>query len=244
MSGAARAGRGRVHVTNGVHAGSASLGDPRRFRRRSASPLSPRPPRCAASGCLPDVTVETASDLDGERWRGLGGSAAVAAATVGAVRRAERPMGQGDRRERRPHDGRARPPPTRTACDSSHFAWNSSSSTSSTCDPFSSAPTSSTGEKTPIHFERLELPKPLTLAIVATGRPAASAPRARRFVARVREAAAAGAAARMSPQAQFGDDTTVIQGGYCAGAQCRRCCYRTRPTRGGRRARAPARSGS
>jgi len=195
-------GEGRIHVTNGVHAGSARLSDDPRML-----PAEVRFAAVAASAamrrlglCRSDVTVETVSDLDAESAkRGLGGSAAVVAATVGAVyAAAERRCDASDLRER-----------TSLAVEAHRLAQGGGSGADVVAatvgglvlvDELDASRVPAdigdcTGE-TAIRFERLELPKPLTLAIVATGRPAASAPRARRFVARAGEAAAAGAAVR------------------------------------------------
>lgn len=133
-----------------------------------------------------DLTIETESELDRrEAKRGLGGSAAVTAATVAAVfRAAGRGTDESDLAER-----------TALGVEAHRLAQGSGSAADvvaatvgglvlvSDLDvarvPESLAACDGT---THVRFERLSLPRSLSLEVVATRRPAASGPRARRFL--------------------------------------------------------------
>jgi phosphomevalonate kinase len=147
-----------------------------------------------------DLTIETESELDpAGAKRGLGGSAAVTAATLAAIfRAAGRKVDETDLTVRvalgvEAHrlaqgSGSAADVVTATVgglvlvheLDVSRFPR-----TLGDCDG-----------TTRVRFERIALPRSLGLEVVATGRPAASGPRARRFLARARgEGTGAGTAA-------------------------------------------------
>jgi phosphomevalonate kinase len=187
-------GRGRVGVRNGPHAATVDASD-------DAGNLRPEV-RFAAIAALAairrlgrtdlDVAIETASDLDRESAkRGLGGSAAVVAATIGALYRA---LGRGcdasDLRER-----------AALGVEAHRLAQGGGSGAdvlAATVGGVVLADGLDAGDvpsgiaacrgSTAVDFERLELPQPLVLEVVATGRPAASGPRARRFMALARAA--------------------------------------------------------
>jgi phosphomevalonate kinase len=185
-------GAGRLRVTNGGHSASTSLSEevgelPAAVRFAAIAALAAIR-RLGLRGC--DVSVETASDLDGESAkRGLGGSAAVAAATIGALYRAAgRPCDASDVTER-----------ASLAVEAHRLAQGGGSGADVVAAtvggivlvggleagrvPEGIAACRGTTE---IRFERLELPPPLVLEVAATGRPAASGPRAARFLAQAR----------------------------------------------------------
>jgi phosphomevalonate kinase len=183
-------GTGRVQVENGRHRAE--------WSPREGLAALPAEVRFAATAALvalqklgateSDVRVDTASDLDGaSAKRGLGGSAAVTAATIGAIYRAAgRACDASDLRER-----------VSLGVEAHRLAQGGGSGADVVAATVgglvlvgdldaSSVPTGLADCRgaTRVGFERLELPAPLALALAATGRAAASAPRARRFAAK------------------------------------------------------------
>lgn len=183
-----RAGSGHLWVRNGVELAKARLEDdvhglPPAVRFAGAAAM-------AAARSLGlrgrDVAVETGSDLDAAAGkRGLGGSAAVTAATIAALyREAGRPVDASDLVER-----------VSLGIESHRLAQRGGSGADvvaatvggvieldglDAADPPRDA--AQCRAATRVSFARIEIPTSLALEVVATGRPAASGPRATRFV--------------------------------------------------------------
>ena len=203
----ARPGRGRVLLRGGGRSATIALDDrgvesvPQDLRFLAAATLVAG--RVFDLGRL-DLDLTTTSDLDGDRGKtGLGGSAAVTAAAVGALCR----LSGGDLRSvggvglctvtaalaHRLAQGGGSGADV-VACTVGGLVWVTGLDSRDRPADAAECATRAAGGW-PVRFSRLALPPGLALEVVATGRPARTGPRVARFDALCVGGARAGAAA-------------------------------------------------